>query len=48
MIENDPLSKYNKIPFDPNRPNVAVYFKISFKVEICSRYSIIPCFIPDR
>ena len=36
MNENDVLSEYNKIPLGDNRTNGAVYFKIFFKVEICS------------
>ena len=49
MDENDPLSKYNKIPLGHNRTNSAVHSNINFKVEICMhfRYSIvIPRFIP--
>ena len=36
MDEIDPLSDYNKIPLGHNPPNGAAYFKINFKVEICS------------
>ena len=36
MAENDPLSKYNKIPLGHNRTDGIVYSKINFKVEICS------------
>ena len=36
MDENDSLSEYIKIPLGHNRPNGAVYYKINFKVEICS------------
>ena len=39
MDENDPLSKYNRIPLGHNRTNGgygAVYSNINFKVEICS------------
>ena len=36
MVENDPLSEYNKIPLGHNLTNGAVYTKINFKVEICS------------
>ena len=40
MDENDSLSEYNKIPLGHNRTNGAVYFKIYFKGEICSTFSI--------
>ena len=36
MDENDPLSEQNRIPLGHNRTNGAVYFKINFKVEICT------------
>ena len=36
MDENDPLSDKNTIPLGHNHINGAVYFKINFKVEICS------------
>ena len=36
--ENDALSEHNKIPLGHNRTNGAVYFKIYFKVEICSAH----------
>ena len=36
MDKNDPLSKYNKISLGHNSTNGAVYFKINFKVDICS------------
>ena len=36
MDENDSLSEYSKIPLGHNRTNGAVYYKIYFKVEICS------------
>ena len=38
MDENDALSEYNKIPLGHNRTNGAVYFKIYFKVEICTAH----------
>ena len=38
MDENDSLSEYNKIPLGHNRTNGAVYFKIYFKVVICSAH----------
>ena len=36
MDDNDPLSKYNKIPLGHNRTNGAVYPLINFQVEMCS------------
>ena len=36
--ENDALFEYNKIPLGHKRTNGAVYFKIYFKVEICSAH----------
>ena len=36
MDENDSLSEYNKIPLGHNCTTGAVYYKIYFKVEICS------------
>ena len=36
MDGNDSLSEYIKIPLSHNRTNGAVYYKINFKVEICS------------
>ena len=36
MDENDSLLEYIKIPLGHNRTNGAVYFKINFKIEICS------------
>ena len=38
MDENNPLSKYNKIPLGHNRTNDVVFSKINFKVEICSTH----------
>ena len=42
MDENDSLSEYIKISLGHNRPNSAIYSKISFKVEICSSRASIP------
>ena len=36
IYENGSLSEYIKISLGHNRTNGAVYFKINFKVEICS------------
>ena len=36
MDENEPLSKWNNIPFGHNHTNDAIYYKINIKVEIFS------------